>query len=350
MTRRKNIIKAVRFERPDYIPMTFKINDACWQNYPQNALFDLMESHKLLFPDFERPVGEFRPSFKPVALKNTSLIDDWGCLWETREDGITGTVTRHPLADWSDFKNYSAPDPDICMGIGPIDWNQVAADLDKAKEKGELLRGKLRHGHTFLQLCDIRGYENLIFDMADNIPGLNKLIKIIEDFNMSTVKHYLDCGVEWMEYPEDLGMQSGPMISPDHFKKYIKPSYQRLMAPARKKETIVHMHSDGYLHELIDDIIDGGVDVINMQDLVNGIDWIAERFAGKTCIELDIDRQKITSKSTPKQIDALILEEVSKIGSKKGGLMMIYGLYPCIPLENARAVMDAMEKYTFYYS
>ena len=45
----------------------------------------------------------------------------------------------------------------------------------------------------------------------------------------------------------------------------------------------------------------------------------------------------------------MIREEVKKIGSKDGGLMMIYGLYPGIPLENIKAVMDAMENYTDYY-
>jgi len=40
---------------------------------------------------------------------------------------------------------------------------------------------------------------------------------------------------------------------------------------------------------------------------------------------------------------------VEKSGSGDGGLMMIYGLYPGVPLENAKAVMDAMEHYTGYY-
>ena len=350
MNRRENKLKAVKFESPDYIPMNFHINPVCWQNYPQDVLSNLMESHKFLFPDFERPVKKFTPRFASIARKDAPFTDDWGCIWETREDGIVGAVTHHPLTDWSDFGNYSVPDPNTCMGIGPIDWNQVEANLDRAKKKGELVSGHLRHGHTFLQLCDIRGYENLIFDMADNIPELRKLIKMIEDFNMSIVKHYLDLGVEWMAYQEDLGMQTGPMLSPEHFKKYIKPSYQRLMTPAREKGTIVHMHSDGHLHDLIDDIIDGGVEVINLQDLVNGVDWIAKKFAGRVCVDLDIDRQRITSKGSPQQIDALIREEVEKIGSKKGGLMMLYGLYPCIPLENVKAIMDAMEKYAFYYS
>ena len=33
-----------------------------------------------------------------------------------------------------------------------------------------------------------------------------------------------------------------------------------------------------------------------------------------------------------------------------GGLCMIYGLYAGVPMENVKAVMDAMEKYAFYHA
>ena len=140
------------------------------------------------------------------------------------------------------------------------------------------------------------------------------------------------------------------MLSPGHFKKYIRPSYARLIEPAREAGCIIHMHSDGDIRELVDDIMAAGVEVINLQDLVNGIDWIRERFAGKVCIDLDIDRQQVTRFGGPEEIDGLIREEVEKLGSKKGGLMMIYGLYPGVPLENIKALMDAMERYAGYYS
>ena len=87
-----------------------------------------------------------------------------------------------------------------------------------------------------------------------------------------------------------------------------------------------------------------------MQDLVNGIDWIAGKFRGKLCVELDIDRQKITPYGTPSEIDKLIRDEVSKISTPEGGLAMIFGLYPGTPLENVKALMDAMEKYAFFHS
>ena len=345
-----NFIKAVHFERPDYIPMGFSINDACWHHYPQAALFDLMEQHKLLFPDFVRPVGEFKPEHPPIARKGQPFTDDFGCVWTTGDDGITGTVTKHPLDDWGNLENYSPPNPEICTGIGAINWEAEAGRLSRLKEKYGYAHVGLRHGHTFLQLCDIRGYENLLIDMADDEPKLWTLIDMIEDFNRYIIERYVGMDADIMGYAEDLGMQYGPMISPEHFRKYIKPSYERLMKLASDKGIAIHMHSDGDIRTLADDLTESGVQILNLQDLVNGIDWIAEKYRGRICIDLDIDRQSITPFGTPEQIDALIKEEVEKISLPEGGLVMTYGLYPGVPLENVKAVMDAMEKYAFYHS
>ena len=46
--------------------------------------------------------------------------------------------------------------------------------------------------------------------------------------------------------------------------------------------------------------------VLNLQDLVNGVDWIRDTYRGKLCIELDIDRQNITVFGTPAEVDALV--------------------------------------------
>lgn len=350
MKQPSNFMRAAFFERPDYIPMTFAINNACWHHYPQEALFELMETHRFLFPHFKKPTMlPFVPENPPVAKADAPYTDDFGCVWKTSEDGITGTVITHPLADWAQFDHYQFPDPSRCMGIGPIDWAKEEAAIGKAKSEGRDTFVGLRHGHTFLQLCDIRGYENLMFDFADEEPRLYQLIEGVESFNMYIVRKYADMEADVITYAEDLGMQVGPMLSPEHFNRYIKPSYQRLMSVAREKNLVVHMHSDGDIRTLVDDIIEGGVQVLNLQDLVNGIDWIAKKFRGKVCIDLDIDRQSITPHGTPAQIDGLIRESVEKIGTKAGGLTMIYGLYPGVPLENVKALMDAMEKYAGYY-
>ena len=350
MTNRENYLRAVRFEKPDFIPMSFHINPACFDFYEQDALFELLESHSFLFPDFERPEGIYRPEFSPITRSAKPFLDDFGCLWKTACDGLVGTVVQHPLNDWDDFPNWMIPDPEICSGIGPLNWVEQEKNIREKREKGELCSGGLRHGHTFLQLSDLRGYQELIFDFADEEPLIWKLLEQVEQFNMGIIRRYLEIGVDVMMYPEDLGMQKGPMVSPGFFRKYIKPSYQRMMKPARDQGVLIHMHSDGDLHDLIDDIIDGGVDIINLQDLVNGVDWIAGRFKGKTCVDLDIDRQNITVFGSPRDVEEMIAQEVKTIGSPQGGLMMVFGMYPGMPLENAKALMDAMEKYAYYYN
>lgn len=217
------------------------------------------------------------------------------------------------------------------------------------KARNALTMEGLRHGHTFLQLCDIRGYEEAIFDMQDEEPMLNKLLDEIVDFNTYIIKQYLDMDVDIVTYAEDLGMQVGPMVSPGNFRQYIAPCYRKMLKPAKEKGTIIHMHSDGDIRTLIPDLLDCGVQIFNLQDLVNGISWIEENLKGKVCIDLDIDRQEITPFGTEKEIENLIAEEVKRLGSAEGGLMMIYGLYPGVPLKNVKALMDAMEKYAFYY-
>ena len=350
MTDRDNILRAVRFERPDTIPMSYHINAACWHSYPPGALEELMAAHPLLFPAFEPGAQRVELTTDADAEADHSFIDPWGNTRDTGERGIATVVTRHALASWDDFADFRAPDPATNCGSGSIDWQAIETGLAAAKAAGQLARGGLQHGHTYLTLSDLRGFDGLTYDMADEEPRLWQLIEMVEAFNAEIVRRYVAAGAEWMGYADDLGMQEGPMMSPAHFRKYLKPSYGRLIAPAREAGCIVHMHSDGDIRELVDDLLDAGVEIVNLQDLVNGIDWIEARLAGRVCIDLDIDRQAITRFGTPAQIDALVREEVERLGSREGGLMMIYGLYPGVPIENAGALMDAMERYATYYA
>jgi len=339
LNERENLLKAACFDKPDYIPLFFGVNKSCWHHYPIDILNQLMSEHNLLFPDF-KPVGQdYRPDYSLVQLKDKPYTDPFGCLWETPDDGITGVVKGHPLADWDKFDTFTMPDPDKSDGLLPIQWEQKKREFETLKKAGKPAIANLRHGHTFLELSDLRGYENLLFDMVD-----------VEEFNLELVKRWLHCSPDMMMYPDDLGMQKGPMLPVDKFRKYIKPSYQKLMAPARHADVPVHMHSDGDLRDLAEDIIEAGVQILNLQDLVNGIDWIKENLQHKVCIDLDIDRQNITASGSPEQIDELIQYEVKTLGSRQGGLMLTYGLYPGVPVDNVKAVMDAMERYAGHFS
>jgi hypothetical protein len=160
------------------------------------------------------------------------------------------------------------PDPAVTNGVIDINWTTVRTKITAAEADGKQYVGSLEHGHAFQRLGYLRGYENLLLDMADDEPGLWGLIEMVEAFNTDIVRRYLDLGAGMMRYPEDLGMQVGPMLSPAQFGRYIKPMYERLMAPAREAGCLVHMHSDGDIRDLVGDITISGVDALNLQDLV----------------------------------------------------------------------------------
>lgn len=344
------MLAAARFGRPERIPVQFGFSAACWRAYEPSVLTDLMEEHRVLFPSFRRGEKAPAPVPPPWQIPGQRWVDSWSCEWETAEYGMTGAVVKHGLGEWSGLETFVAPDPEHQSGWTEIDWPATRRTLENAKARGWLRAGSLRHGHTFLTLTYLRGYENLMFDMADGEERLGRLIEMIERFNVGLVERYVQAGIDWMSYPEDLGMQRGPMISPGDFRRWIKPVYQRMVAPAREAGCVIHMHSDGDVRELVDDLMDCGMDVLNIQDLVNGIDWMADRLKGRVCIDLDLDRQQITRFGTPEEIDRHVRNAVEKLGSREGGLVLRYGCYPGIPVENVRAVMGAMERYGGMYS
>lgn len=347
MTELENYRRTLRFQSPDFLPVHVVINTACWHHYPPDDIRRLMAAHPHLFPagppDTPPPIPEFARAGHPWR-------DPWNCIWETTDDGIMGAVTHHPLAQWDAFETWTPPDPEKTTGMMPVDWPQTEAQLNTLKQQGKKRAAGLRHGHTFLALQDLRGYQNLLFDMVDQEPRLPRLIQQVENFNLAVIRRFLALGVDLLSYPEDLGMRQGPMLSPEQFRRFIKPSYQRLMQPARDAGCLIHMHSDGDIRALLPDLLDCGIDCINLQDLVNGIDFIADNLAGNVCVDLDIDRQQITRFGSPAEITAHLRTIMQQLGSRRGGLMFTYGWYPGIPLENMAALLDALESCSTTFS
>jgi len=351
MNDRENRIRAYMFNKPERIPIKFIVSLSCWENYEISDIEKLMVRHKLLFPDFkEKLFNKNNLPFLPYHIKGVEHTDSWGCVWKTNQNGITGAVIKHSLDHWEKLRKFIPPNPSRQNGWFDIDWELIKRNIITQREKDEFIKVGLRHGYLFLTMSYMRGYENLLFDMFDENPNLDELIKMIEDFNRITIDKFLSINPDMIDFPEDLGSQQRFMLSPKLFNHYIKPVYKRLMKPVKEAGKLVHMHTDGYIMDIVDDLIECGVDVINPQDLVNGIDNIQKIIMGRMAINLDIDRQNVTVYGSITDIDDLIKEEVIKLGSEEGGLSLIYALHPGTPLKNAEALMTAMEKYSLYYS
>jgi len=331
------------------MPCTVVISGASWDQL-REAVEEVLARYPTLFPDFAPGQRDYDNwDFGPAQRAGELFTDAWGCQWKSAIDGIEGVVINHPLSDWEALDDYEPPDPMVEGDRGPVDWAEVHQSIREAKRKGELTIGELAHGHLFMRLTYLRGFENLMLDMATDEPRLYQLIDIIVAHSLVIIDQYLEAGVDVMLLPEDLGMQRSSVMGPRMFEKWIAPAYRRLIGPCHQARTLVHMHSDGYIMDIMNQLLACGVDIINPQDLVNGIDTLRDSLKGRVCIDLDIDRQKIVPYGTRQEIQDLIEEGVRKLGSPQGGLMLIVGIYPPTPPQNIDAVCDAMEQFRTYW-
>lgn len=334
--------------KPNEIPVRIDFSPSCWEFFGVEQIAKIITDNKDMFPNHEAIInGVKAKEYLPWQTAGENYVDSWGVTWRTSANGITGAVIKPSIEKWEDLNGFVPPNPELQNGWGTIDWSKTEAEFSKIK-KAKI--GALRHGFLFLTLTYIRGFENLTYDMYDDEKNLDVLIEIVYQFNKYFVDRYLALGADIMSFPEDLGAQNGPLISPDKFRKYIKPVYEKLFEPVKNKNVLIYMHSDGFILDLIDDLMEAGVDIINLQDLVNGIDNIRKHIKGRMGIDLDIDRQKITVFGSEKDIDDLIYEAVVKLGDNEKGFGIFHQVYQETPVKNIYALINACRKYKTYYA
>ncbi len=350
LSHRDNYLRAATFQRPQWIPCSVLISPASWIEL-REAAEEVALRHPRLFPGFRKGSVDFDnlpiPPYERVGVRHR---DAWGCIWQTHIEGLTGEVINSPLADWDDLAAFPQPDPLTSNDQNnPPDWNTLAHRMQEARQKGQVASGGLPHGWFLMRLWYLRGFENLMHDIALGEPRLDELIDRLYRYASARVDRWLEAGPDVMYFPEDLGSQTSSLISPRHFRRYVLPTYQELMQRCHDRGVLVHMHSDGNLIRIADELLEAGVDIINPQDLCNGIGELKRVFKGRVAMELDIDRQSVIPFGTRRQVRELIEEEVRELGSPEGGLMMVAGIYPSTPPEQIDALCEAMEATMDYW-
>ena len=264
--------------------------------------------------------------------------DAWGCLWHFPGMGLDGVVIEHPLDSWDKLGGWEPPSAAERVAA-------IEKQAEEARAENRTLGAGLEHGFLFLRLTYLRGFENFMMDVAEDSPKLYELRDIVADYWYRVIETYVRNGAKGVGGGDDLGLQDRLPISPTSWRRLLKPSFAKMFGLAREHGATVHLHTDGYIVDIIPDLIEIGVTTLNPQDLVNGLDNLARLAKGKVHIALDIDRQRITVYGTPAEVDAHIRTCIETLGSPEGGLNLVYGVYPGTPIDNIEAAVRAMQKY-----
>lgn len=339
-TARENFLRNASFQGHQWIPSLIAISQAYWREAREEAE-EVCIRHPRSFPGFQRGKIDFDAGFHGAGQIQTRT-DEWGCTWQHELDGLQGIVVRSPLEDWAALDSWKPPEP-------PAFTEQHRKSLEEMRARGQLTSCHLDHGFFFMRLYYLRGFENFMIDAAMEDSRLDRLGSMVEDYWWRFAKPWIDSGIDQLAAADDLGTQTASMLGPKLFRRWLMPAYQRLFFHARKSGAHVAMHHDGYIMDILEEIIESGVTIINPQDLVNGIDNLAREAKGRVCIRLDLDRQKVVPFGSPGDVRDLVREAVMKLGSAQGGLELIVGIYPPTPIDNLEALVGAFEEYQEYW-
>jgi len=339
LTDRENFMRNASLQGHEWIPQYVHFNGAYWHEM-REELEELCLRHPVLFPDMQKGQTDFDACVR--APHERRWTDEWGCEWALEVDGFCGQVLGHPLEDWSALETWRPPEP-------PAMDEHKRREIEQRRARGEITSCETEHGFFFMRLYYLRGFENFMADVAAEDPRLDTLVEIVAGYWERALRPCLEMGVDLLNAADDLGTQTASMLGPRHFRRWLMPSYKRLFLPFRRAGAHVFMHHDGYVMDIMDEIIESGVSIVNPQDLVNGIDNLAREVKGRVCIRIDVDRQHVIPHGSPRDVRELIKEEVMKLGSPAGGLEMVVGIYPPTPLENVAALLDALEQYRTYW-
>ena len=348
MTERERFLRNVELRGDGVVPCNVYFSPATWDKYR-----DDLEQITKRYPDIcEQFDHERRQSWNdyPAAYREGELLEDnWGCVWENVAGGLEGQVKTHPMADYAALKNYTPPDPLTQTERGEReDWVEIERKMEERRAAGQLVKGHIERFYERVHF--LRGYESFLMDVAEERPELDELINLVLDHNMKLVHRWLDLKPDLMGFGDDLGMQDRLQIRPSAWRRYFKTAYTKMFRACRDAGAHVFFHCDGYIVDVMSDLIECGVTILNPQDRCNGLDNIARELKGKICTHLDLDRQGIIPFGTPAEIDAHIKECIVKLGSPKGGLSLVSEINPTVSIENVEAVCNAMIRYREYHA
>lgn len=313
-----NYKRAALFQYPDEIPTSVSVLPAGWMKY-RGDLAAIAEKYPEYFKDLEKRKQNY-DDYGSERNKPGTRVDVWGCVWSNIRAGHDSIVTGHPLPTRESVRTFSPPSVD----------------------------DGIPHGFMYLRLADLRGFEELMLDFAEEPPELQMLIDMVADYNCEQVKRKLKTFDGWlMHFGDDLGMQTSLPMGPEKWRKYLKPAFAKIYAPVKAAGKYIYMHTDGHIYEIIPDLKECGVDIINPQFRANGIDNLQRVCRGKICVNLDLDRQLFPFAS-PKDIDDHIHEAVEKMYLPEGGLMLFAEMDDGVPLKTIDCICASLRKWRTY--
>jgi hypothetical protein len=294
---RRLVQKTLTFDNPERIPRHKGILPWAEEIYP-----DFVQRLHQVFPDdvISAPLAYTQPLHtKGDKHKKGTYVDEWGCVFTNPLDGAIGIVQTPLVDEWQDLDRFKPPDATLNLDREKI--NAYCRETDQFVLMGSFVR-------PFERFQFIRTMENALVDLIQKPPELFELLDRIHQHYLKEVEAWAATEVDAICVMDDWGTQQGLITSPGVFRQIFLPMYKEYAEVARRSGKYVFMHSDGYILDIMSDLIDIGVDAINSQIFCMGVMKMGEMYGGKITFWGEIDRQHLLPHGTRKDIQQAVYD------------------------------------------
>jgi len=338
MTPRERVFRAVRFDAPDVVPLEYHPSPAGLYEHGQK-LKALWTMHPQDFGDFaELPIETPDPRWIDETGRYRELrTDEWGVTWELLIFGIVGHPVQRPLDNWANLEGYRPPAPPATEG--PDFEREHAA----AREHQRRFFLKSGWASIFEVMHAVRRFEDVLMDIALDTPEINRLADLIADCQTARMEYLLKLGVDAIQFADDFGTQSALFFSPDVWRRFFKPRFERMVAPVKAAGKLAFYHTCGYVWHLLDDIAALGMDAIWPQIGLYDEGELAARCRQLgMSVALHPDRAKLMTNGTPREIREAVERLARVFQVERGGAWFYVEIDNGFPIENVRELIESI--------
>jgi uroporphyrinogen decarboxylase len=300
--RRDQVLKAITFQNPSYVPIYFFNYD---QDQSDLVSFDVQ--HHFIGADKDK--------------------SEWGFTW-SRMDETMGQPQTNLIEDPARLADLAVPDPlDSQRFIGIESFNQKYAD--RFRMASLALSG-------FTTMSFLRGFNHLMMDLVEDPPFVEALADAVFGFEEQVIAQLPAYHFDAVAFFDDWGTQKGMIISPAAWRRFFKPRYIHQFDLVHRLGLKVYFHCCGYYPQIIPDLIEIGVDVLNIsQPNLYNIPELGRKYGGKVCFICPVSYQTTSISGTHQDIFSAVQELIDSFGRFHGGLIGYVEEYHAIGMSRA---------------
>ncbi len=334
MSRKEQIIKLIKGEKPDYTPhhfdLTLKMTDRLgkYYGYDRDGVEDYIGNHFLyLDPTEPEGVSGFR------STVDGHFKDEFGVVWDAKSNYDIGDwgMVSFPIKDF-DFSNYVFPD-----GKGEGRYEKASKLMEKYPGRFNVMRIT----GPFTQSWHLTGIDEFFVGMMIEKETAHMVFERVTEYICNLISS-IPKGVDAVRILDDWGFQDKLMFSKDIWMEYVYPSLKTIFKVIRDKGMYVMIHSCGHVMEVIPELIELGTDILDpIQPEANDTAFIKKEYGKDIVLFGGLGSQSTIPTGTREDVIAEAEEILKVLG--EGGKYIIgpAGSIPSeAPIENVAALVE----------